>query len=74
VLQWTARGRRLRLKAADRVFWVWLSRLWKGWQSAVKVAQPETVIAWNRKGVQAVLDLEKSRVLGLVPSRRYPMT
>ena len=29
VLQRATRGRRLRFKAADRVFWVWLSRLWK---------------------------------------------
>jgi len=50
VLQRSTRGRRLRLKSADRVFWVWLSRLWKGWRSAVKVVKPETVIAWNRRG------------------------
>jgi putative transposase len=50
VLQRTTRGRRLRLKSADRVLWIWLSRLWKGWRSAVKVVKPETVIAWNRKG------------------------
>jgi putative transposase len=50
VLQRSTRGRRLRLKPADRVFWVWLSRLWSGWRSAVKVVKPETIIAWNRKG------------------------
>lgn len=50
VLQRSTRGRRLRLKSADRVFWVWLSRLWKGWRAAVRIVKPETVIAWNRKG------------------------
>jgi transposase InsO family protein len=50
VLQRSTRGRRLRLKPADRVFWVWLSHLWKGWRSAVKIVKPETIIAWNRKG------------------------
>jgi len=50
VLQRSTRGRRLRLKTADRVFWVWLSRLWSGWRSVVRVVKPETIIAWNRKG------------------------
>ena len=50
VLQRSTRGRRLRLKPADRVFWVWLSRLWNGWRSVVRVVKPETIIAWNRKG------------------------
>jgi putative transposase len=50
VLQCATRGRRLRLKAADRVFWVWLSRLWKNWRLPLRIIRPETVIAWNRKG------------------------
>jgi putative transposase len=50
VLQRSTRGRRLRLKSADRVFWIWLSRLWKGWRCAVRIVKPETIIAWNRKG------------------------
>jgi hypothetical protein len=50
VLQRVTRGRRLRLKVADRVFWVWLSRLWKNWRLPLRIIKPETVIAWNRKG------------------------
>src|SRR5262249_23744039 len=50
VLQRSTRGRRFRLKSADRVLWVWLSRLWKGWRAAVRIVKPETVIAWNGKG------------------------
>jgi putative transposase len=50
VLQRSARGRRVRLKAADRMFWTWLSRLWTGWRAALRIVKPETVIAWNRKG------------------------
>ncbi len=30
----TERKRRPRLRRRDRVFWVWLSRLWPGWRSA----------------------------------------
>jgi putative transposase len=40
---------RPRLRMTDRVFWVWLSRLWPGWYEALAFAQPHTVIAWQRK-------------------------
>src|SRR6266705_5165515 len=50
VLQRTSRGHRLRLSCADRFLWVWLSRLWSGWRSALLIVKPETVIAWHRRG------------------------
>jgi transposase InsO family protein len=50
VLQRSSRGRRLRLARADRLLWVWLSRFWSGWRSALAILNPETVIAWHRKG------------------------
>jgi hypothetical protein len=34
----------------DRFFWVWLSRLWSGWRSALVIVKPETVIRWHRQG------------------------
>jgi putative transposase len=40
---------RPRLRATDRLFWAWLSRLWSGWQSALAVVQPRTVMAWQRQ-------------------------
>src|SRR6184192_3492883 len=42
--------RRLPLKPGDRLLWVWLSRLWTGWRSALVIVKPETVIAWHRRG------------------------
>ena len=39
-----------RLHRRDRIFWVWLSRLWRGWRSGLLVVQPETVIRWHRQG------------------------
>ena len=42
-------GSRPRLRATDRLFWVWLSRLWSGWQHALAFVQPRTVIAWQKK-------------------------
>src|SRR5258708_5156150 len=50
VLQRSSRGRRLRLRGAGRVLWVWLSRLWNDWRSALLLVKPETVVAWHRKG------------------------
>ena len=43
-------AKRPRLRPRDRVFWVWLSRLWPNWQSALAIVQPETVIHWHRQG------------------------
>src|SRR5947199_3910774 len=48
VLQRTAP--RPRLRTADRLLWVLLSRLWNGWTDAVSIVQPATVIRWQRTG------------------------
>src|SRR6516164_5682228 len=45
-----AATKRLKLTSADRLLWICLSRLWRGWRSALVVVKPETVIAWHRKG------------------------
>ena len=50
VLQRQNTGHRIRMQTLDRIFWVWLCRLWSEWQSAVLIVKPETVIAWHRKG------------------------
>ena len=49
VLQRRNQRRRLQLSAFDRVLWVWLSRIWPNWKSAIRIVKPETVIAWHRK-------------------------
>src|SRR5260370_21063605 len=50
VLQRSSRGHSLPLSWADRILWVWLSRFWNDWRSALLLVKPETVIAWHRKG------------------------
>ena len=42
--------KRPKLRLRDRVFWVWLSRLWPDWRSALAIVQPETVVKWQRHG------------------------
>ena len=41
--------KRPQLHAPDRLLWVWLSRVWADWRSALVIVKPETVIAWHRK-------------------------
>ena len=43
-------GKRPKLTAADRLFWVFLSRVWCDWHSALDIFKPATAIAWHRKG------------------------
>jgi putative transposase len=49
VLQRVGR-KRPKLMPWDRLLWVWLSRIWSGWRSALAIVKPETVIAWHRVG------------------------
>ena len=42
--------KRPRLRKRDRVFWVWLCRLWADWRSGLVIVKPETVIRWHRVG------------------------
>ena len=44
------KAKRPRLRKRDRIFWVWLSRLWKGWRSVLVVVQAETVVRWHQQG------------------------
>jgi len=50
VLQRGHQNRRLRLRSCDRLVWVWLSRVWPNWRSALCIVKPETVIVWHRQG------------------------
>jgi len=49
VLQRSAK-KRPKLTAVDRFLWAWLCRAWRDWRSALVIVNPETVIAWHRKG------------------------
>jgi putative transposase len=49
VLQRSAK-KRPKLTPADRLLWVWLSRTWRDWRSALAIVRPETVVAWHRAG------------------------
>jgi putative transposase len=42
--------KRPRLRKRDRIFWVWLSRIWSGWRSCLMIVKPETIVRWHREG------------------------
>ena len=46
-------GNRPLLTSADRRFWVWLSRCWPRWRTALVMVQPEPVIRWRREAEAA---------------------
>ena len=39
-----------RIRKRDRIFWVWLSKIWGGWRSSLIIVQPDTVVRWHRRG------------------------
>jgi putative transposase len=49
VMKRSQRGRP-RLESVDRWLWVWLSRFWSNWRSALLLVKPQTVIVWQRRG------------------------
>src|SRR5262245_60645051 len=44
---------RLRLRGADRVLMIWMTRLWPGLLSLSQVVQPNTILRWHRAGFRA---------------------
>ena len=43
-------GKRPRLTPCDRLFWVFLSRVWCDWRSALDIVKSAMAIAWHRQG------------------------
>jgi hypothetical protein len=39
-----------RLQRKDRAFWVVLARIWPAWRGALHLVEPDTVVAWQRRG------------------------
>ena len=41
--------RRPRLRRADRLLWILLSRLWRNWRRTIQIVTPDTVVRWHRR-------------------------
>jgi putative transposase len=59
-----SRPQRLRLAQADRLLWVWLSRVWNEWRAALVIVKPETVIAWHRRAFRSFWTWKSRRRIG----------
>jgi hypothetical protein len=59
-----SRPQRLRITNADRMLWVWLSKLWDGWRDVIVIVKPETVLAWHRRGFRLFWTWKSRRRLG----------
>jgi len=54
--------KRPKIKKADRIFWVWMLRIWKDWKSALMIVNPPTVIGWHKKGFKLYWKRKSRRV------------
>ena len=41
---------RPQLRHTDRLYWIWLSKIWNGWRTALVIVQRQTLISWHRQG------------------------
>src|SRR5438876_2461210 len=40
---------RPKLRTTDRLFWIWLARVWAGWRQPLVIVTPDTVLRWQRR-------------------------
>jgi putative transposase len=56
------------ISTKDRLFWVWLSRIWSEWRAPLLIVKPDTVIGWHRKGFRLFWTKLSRRKIGGDPS------
>src|SRR5262245_31990735 len=61
------KGRRLRLRRGDRLFWVAVARFWPNWRTALVLVQPDTVVRWHREWLRRRWTRRSSRPEGRPP-------
>ena len=54
-------SRRPKIRTADRLFWVLLSRIWGPWRKSLVIVNPDTVVRWHRKGFKRFWKLKSKR-------------
>src|SRR5438132_3672703 len=40
---------RPKLRTTDRLFWIWLARVWAGWRQPLLIGTADTVLRWQRR-------------------------
>ena len=56
------------ISTKDRLFWVWLSRIWSEWRAPLLIVKPDTLIGWHRKGFRLFWTRLSRRKIGGRPS------
>ena len=51
--------KRLKLTTADRIFWLWLRRVWTDWRSYLVIVKPENGRRLASEGLSSVLAMEE---------------
>ena len=64
----TRKDRKLRFRRRERLFWVWLYRIWPGCQETLAVFKADTLVRWHRQGFRLFWTWKSSRRRGGRPS------
>jgi hypothetical protein len=59
--------KRPKLRKRDRIFWVFLSKLWKNWRDDLIIVKPDTVIKWHREGFRLYWRWKSKATIGRPP-------
>ena len=61
-------NKRLRVRSSERIFWVWLYRLWPSCLQTLAIFKPDTLVRWHRKGFQLYWTWKSRRRCGGRPA------
>jgi putative transposase len=61
-------SKRLRFRKSERIFWVWLYRLWPKCLQTLKIFKPDTLVRWHRKGFRLYWTWKSRRSQGGRPA------
>ena len=61
-------NRRHCFQTSERVFWVWLYRLWASCLQTLEIFKPDTLVRWHRKGFRLYWTWKSRRRWGARPA------
>jgi hypothetical protein len=60
----THKGRKLRFRWRERLFWIWLYRIWPGCVETLAVFKADTLVRWHRRGFRLYWTWKSQRAPG----------